>query len=311
MEHEVLLRATGLHRHYGPLHAVRGVDIELARGEVLGVLGPNGAGKTTTMQILTGALAPSAGTVAIGGHDLAREPRRAKRLLGYLPEQAPVYPELTVEEYLEFCARLRGAGRRAPLEEVLERCALGALRRRLLGNLSRGQRQRVGIAQAIIHRPAVVVLDEPSTGLDPNQVREVRLLVRELGREGAVILSTHVLPEVQEVCDRVLVLHEGAVVLDRRLEALDAAPRATRVAFARPPGEEALRALDGVAALEPLGPGRWRLVHGPEGFGEALVEAAVAGGWGLRELTPERRTLEEVFVELTCSSGARRGEGEG
>jgi ABC-2 type transport system ATP-binding protein len=196
----------GLHRRYGDVHAVQGLDFQVRRGEVLGFLGPNGAGKTTTMQMICGVLAPSEGTVRIGGVDLLEDPVAAKRQLGYLPEQPPLYRELTVDEYLRYCAHLHGLRNRqatTAMDEVKARCGLRDNGGRLIGNLSKGFQQRVGIAQAILHRPAVVVLDEPTVGLDPIQIREIRELMRELGNDHGVILSTHILPEVQAVCDRV------------------------------------------------------------------------------------------------------------
>jgi ABC-2 type transport system ATP-binding protein len=313
MSEDVLIRVEGLERFYGEVAAVRGVSFEVRRGEVLGFLGPNGAGKSTTMQVLAGVLAPSAGQVLVGGVDLLDEPRAAKARVGYLPEQPPLYRELTVDEYLGYCARLRrvpGRGLAEALARVKARCGLADAGPRLIGNLSKGYQQRVGIAQALIHSPAVVVLDEPTVGLDPIQIREIRALIRELGGDHSVILSTHILPEVQTVCDRVLIIHQGQLVLNERVErlAIGLAEPAVRVALRRPPPPEALAALPGVVRVEPGVEGRFH-VHYRDGQDptEALVAQAVVSGWGLTELAPVRRSLEEVFVQLTCGEGGEPG----
>ena len=201
---------------------VADLNLSLDRGSVLGLLGVNGAGKSTTLRMIVGLLAPSSGQVLIGGADLREEPAAARRL-GYLPEQAPLYAELRVEEYLAFCARLRGlrgAANKQALDRVIERCGLGDVRRRLLGHLSKGFQQRAGIAQAIVHAPELIVLDEPASGLDPRQAVQIRALIRELGQEHAVILSTHLLPDVQACCERVAILHEGTLRYDGPRQAL-------------------------------------------------------------------------------------------
>lgn len=219
-----LIQATGLSRYYSDHCAVNHLDLVLGKGEVLGLLGPNGAGKSTTMQMLTGNLAPTAGEIHIHGIDLLDEPRKAKQQIGYLPEQPPVYRDLTVAEYLHYCTRLRNvpaSQRKEAVERASERCGLQEVGKRLIGNLSKGYRQRVGIAQAILHNPAVVILDEPTVGLDPIQIREIRSLIRELGQEHGIILSTHILPEVQAVCDRVQILNRGKTVFNNTLEGVE------------------------------------------------------------------------------------------
>ncbi len=307
-----LIEVTNLHRRYGDVHAVQGLDFQVHRGEVLGFLGPNGAGKTTTMQMICGVLAPSEGAVRIGGVDLLEDPVAAKRQLGYLPERPPLYRDFTVDEYLRFCAHLHGLRKQkanTAVEEAKARCGLADTGGRLIENLSKGFQQRVGIAQAIVHRPAVVVLDEPTVGLDPIQIREIRELMRELGDDHGVILSTHILPEVQAVCDRVQILHEGRLVLDENLARLSKSQQAhsTRVKFRRPPGREALTGLAGVTRVEALDAETLRLHHIPdEALAERIVAASITGDWGLHELVSESRSLEEIFVELTFGEDRAR-----
>ena len=217
------ISARGLTRRFGARTAVDNVDLELRRGEVLGFLGPNGAGKTTTMQMLTGNLAPSEGEVKICGVDLLAHPAHAKENIGYLPETPPVYRDLTVDEYLELAVKLhrvRKAERRDAVARAKQRCGLIEVGRKLIGSLSKGYQQRVGIAQAIAHEPDVVILDEPTVGLDPNQIREIRSLIRELGSTRSVILSTHILSEVEAICDRVQIMHHGRIVYRETIAAL-------------------------------------------------------------------------------------------
>jgi ABC-2 type transport system ATP-binding protein len=215
--------ARGLCRHFGRRVAVRDIDLELGYGEILGFLGPNGAGKSTVMRMLTGNLAPSAGSIEIGGIDLVDRPEEAKKHFGYLPEMAPLYRELTVTEYLRFAARLHRVNTsRIPfaLNRVMKGCGLGDSGNRLIGLLSKGYQQRVGIAQAIIHDPEVIILDEPTGGLDPNQIREIRALIRELGDNRSVIISTHIMAEVESLCDRVQIINDGHTVFTGRIAML-------------------------------------------------------------------------------------------
>lgn len=305
MDSDSLIQVERLSRRYGPLCAVDDISFEVRRGEVLGFLGPNGAGKSTTMQILSGNLAPSAGSVRITGKDILDDPEGAKAALGYLPEQPPLYRELTVDEYLAYCARLNRIPReqrRAAVERAKERCGLGEVGRRLIGNLSKGYQQRTGIAQAIIHSPAVVILDEPTVGLDPIQIREIRALIRELGGEHSVILSTHILPEVQAVCDRVQIIHRGRLVFSDSIENLARHQPVSSLCagFRSPPPAAELARLPGVQAVEELGAGRVRLRFDPAGdITETLLGAALAAGWQLYELAPERKSLEQIFVDIT------------
>lgn len=212
---KITVSAKDLSRSYGARSAVRHIGFELCQGEVLGLLGPNGAGKTTTLQMLAGCLAPSTGTIEICGINLLEHPREAKALLGYLPETPPLYRELTVDEYLRLAARLHRVPRNeitAAINKTKQRCGLSEVGKRLVGNLSKGYQQRVGIAQAIVHNPRVVILDEPTVGLDPIQIRDIRSLIRELGGEHSVILSTHILPEVESVCDRIQIMNQGKLI---------------------------------------------------------------------------------------------------
>ena len=302
MNDEVLLAARGLSRYYGARQALCGVDIVLTRGEILGFLGQNGAGKSTTMQILCGALAASSGTVEIGGCDLASAPLAAKAQLGYLPEIPPLYRDMLVDDYLAACARLHGLAAdavRGAVASARQRCGLNDVGTRLIAHLSKGYQQRVGIAQAIVHDPQVLILDEPTAGLDPGQIREVRELIRELGRQRAIIVSTHILPEVRALATRIVILHHGRVVHDGQASAV----RRLRVRLRHDPGSAALCALPGVATVD-IGPQGWLLsVADPEAAAQAFAAHAVAAGWGLIELDPDYDDLEQRFLALT--SGAQ------
>jgi ABC-2 type transport system ATP-binding protein len=308
MTDQTLIEARQLSRRYGPTVAVGGLDLTLKQGEILGLLGPNGAGKTTTMKMLAGVLAPSAGTIKINGIDLREEPKAAKSSLGYLPEQPPVYPELTVNEYLGFCAGLHGIARKeraAAVASAKKDCGLTDVGGRLVGNLSKGYQQRVGLGQAILHRPPVVILDEPTVGLDPIQIREIRTLITELGKSHSVILSSHILPEIQAVCGRVMIINRGRVVYNEPVA--DAAHAgAVVVQLHRPPSLVELDKFPGVKGVQELGAGRFRL-HCAENADprEALAEAAVRHNWGLVELRAEHKTLEEIFVDLTSRDDPR------
>jgi len=299
------ISARGLTRRFGAHTAVENVDLELKRGEVLGFLGPNGAGKTTTMQMLTGNLAPSEGEVSICGIDLLAHPVSAKEKIGYLPETPPLYRELNVDEFLELAVRLHRvptAQRREAVARAKQRCGLTDVGRKLIGSLSKGYQQRVGIAQAIAHEPDVLILDEPTVGLDPNQIREIRALVRELGGSRSVILSTHILSEVEAICDRVQIMHHGRVVYSDSIAALKAlqSGRTVVCGLERPPAEAELAALPGVIAVERVGDRLFRLQLASDGEPSAqLVARAAERNWGLFQLAPAQTSLEDVFVNLT------------
>ena len=311
MRNEILLRVENLSRFYGTHQAVKNITFSVRQGEVLGFLGPNGAGKTTTMQMLTGNLAPSQGRITIAGHDLLEDPRAAKAAIGYLPELPPLYRDLSVDEYLDYCAalhRLARPKRRAAREAAKQKCGLLEVGRRLIGNLSKGYQQRVGIAQAIIHLPPVIILDEPTAGLDPIQIREIRHVIRELGKEHSVILSTHILPEVQSVCNHVQIIHKGELVLDDSIEGLSARLQASvlAVTFRQTPDRALLAKLAGVKKIEALDDGSLRVYHEPSNDPtEALVKLAVDKNWGIVQITPQRATLEDIFVELTTDDSAQ------
>ncbi|HET8761532.1 MAG TPA: ATP-binding cassette domain-containing protein [Nitrospiria bacterium] len=309
-----MIQVRDLTKRYGPTTAIDRVGFEVRAGEVLGFLGPNGAGKTTTMRIVTGFVPPTSGSVVVAGYDVLDQPLDAKRRIGYLPETPPVYPELTVLEYLRFTARIKGVPRRAVsagVDRVLGQCGLGDVRGRLIGNLSKGYRQRVGLAQALIHDPPVLILDEPTVGLDPKQIIEVRELIRGLGGAHTVILSTHILPEVTATCQRVVIINEGRIVAVDTHEGLAARLRKSekiRVTLLRPGPdvEDVIRKLPnvvGVSADHAEGAeGRSWLVESDLGHDvrEALARCAVTREWGLVELRPMGMSLEDVFLKLTA-----------
>ena len=302
---ESTVSARALSRSYGANRAVRDVSLQLKRGEVLGLLGPNGAGKTTTMQMLTGNLAPTSGEVEICGIDLIDRPTQAKSRIGYLPEVPPLYRELKVDEYLRLAGRLHKV-KKSAIEQAVkgakDRCGLGDMGNRLIGALSKGYQQRVGIAQAIIHEPDVIILDEPTVGLDPNQIREIRTLIKELGRDHSLILSTHILPEVEAVCDRVQILHRGEVVFNDTIAELKQfrGGQTLQLGLRNPPATEDLTRVAGGASVDAITANLFR-VHPHSGTDptDDLVRASVERGWGLFQLQPAQASLEEVFVQLT------------
>jgi ABC-2 type transport system ATP-binding protein len=303
MPSNALLDARHLYRYYGPRCAVNDLSLNLQKGEVVGLLGPNGAGKSTTLQMLSGDLAPSAGQITINGFDLLKDPKRAKYFLGYLPEQPPLYLEMRVDEYLKYSARLRRLPAQklnSAVQETKQLCGLEQSGRRLIGNLSKGYRQRIGIAQAIIHSPDVVILDEPTVGLDPLQIQEIRGLIRTLAKQHSVVLSTHILPEVQAVCDRVQIIHEGKTVYNETLkdQKTHLQPKTLRVAFQAPPSVAELYLIPGVEGVETLEDKRLRLACHTTATTEALIRTSVDKGWMLQELTPEHPSLEQIFMEI-------------
>jgi ABC-2 type transport system ATP-binding protein len=277
-------------------------------GQVLGFLGPNGAGKTTAMRMITAFLPPTSGRVVVAGVDLDQKPVELRRQVGYLPENVPLYPEMRVDELLRFRAdlnQLSPTETRENLEYVVERCLLTEVRRQVIGTLSKGYRQRVGLASALIHRPKVLILDEPTVGLDPNQIIKVRELIAELGEDHTVLLSTHILPEVEQVCERVFIIDHGRVVADGspdhlRAKLLGSQSVIVELRGTNGGGQEALAALPGVTEVTSQGQDRFRVTHeSADDPRKAIFKLAVDRGWVLTELTPQRVTLEDVFVRLT------------
>lgn len=299
---EPLLQARGLERRFNGRLALQHLDLMLDSGEILGLLGPNGAGKSTCLRLLAGVLAPDRGEIRVAGLDLARQARRAKSHIGYLPERPPLYPDMRVDEYLEYAARLRGmksaeAGRAVP--RAKHRCGLEAVGRKLTRHLSQGYRQRLGIAQAVVHGPELLILDEPTVALDPAQIRETRELIRELGTERAVLLSTHLLPEVQSLCSRVLILNQGRMVHAGEVGAEEPVS-ALRLRLNPAPADAVLDTLPGIGAVENLGEGVYRLHCGPRPDNAGIARRLVEAGAGLCELTPERAGLEQIFLRHTA-----------
>ncbi len=311
MTNDILIKVEELTRYYGvqtgARPAVDNISFEVRRGEVLGFLGPNGAGKSTTMRMITGNLSPSRGRITINGIDILDQPKKAKADIGFLPELPPLYRELTVDEYLQFCARLNRISRDKQTNAIgtaKERCGLSDVGKRLIANLSKGYQQRVGIAQAIIHSPAVVVLDEPTVGLDPIQIREIRHLIRELSNEHSVILSTHILPEVQATCDRVQIINQGRLVLSDSIEGLMQRMQTSslRLRTKNQINNNILLAIEGVVAVSVIDDDCVQIKHKPETNPAAsIAQTTVEQGWELLELTPDRRSLEEIFVDITTA----------
>ena len=317
MTKEILISVDHVSRHYGDDCVVNEVSFSVHRGEVLGFLGPNGAGKSTTMRMICGVLSASAGQITVASHDMAESPKAAKRHIGFLPERPPLYQDLNVDEYLGYAANLRGI-KKAELKKAIayskQRCGLEETGKRLIKNLSKGFQQRVGIAQAIIHSPSVVVLDEPTSGLDPNQILEIRELISELGNDHSVILSTHILPEVQSVCNRVLIINRGNLVLDEYLDKLPQNDQITplKIALWQPPPLEILGEIEGIANVEQIGDHHFKIYceSGVETINR-ITKQAVGSEWGLYEMIPEQDPLEEIFVQLTRGEGGLESDEAG
>lgn len=303
-----MIEVRELSRSYGGLMAVAGVSFDIGHGEIVGLLGHNGAGKTTIMKMLTGYLEPSAGTIRINGLNLADHRREIQRLIGYLPENCPLYPEQTVLDSLEYQAVLQGMAitqRPAAIRRAIERTDLGLKATALVGTLSRGYRQRLGVAQAILHSPKILILDEPTNGLDPTQIQHMRDLIRELAREATVIVSTHILQEVEAVCGRVLIMRGGRLALDGALDSIGRHPRLL-VTLERSPAEvepllAGLPGITGVSLLEDDGQRRrYALeVADPRFAGPVVARVVTEAGWDLFGLESERRDLEALFGAIS------------
>lgn len=308
-----MIQVEHLTKQYGTRTAVEDLSFEVPKGEILGFLGPNGAGKTTTMRIMAGFIPATSGVARVAGFDVRESPREVKRRIGYLPEQPPLYSDMTVQEYLRFVARIKGVESRRctqSIQRVVEQCVLGEVQGRLIGNLSRGYRQRVGLAQALIHYPEVLILDEPTVGLDPKQIIEVRQLIKGLQGTHTVILSTHILSEVTVTCQRVVIIHEGRMVAVDTQEGLSARLRKSEkisLKIKSPPPDciERLKAIPGVlnAFSEDMagGDGHPYIVESELGrdVREALAGCVVSNHWGLLQMQPVVITLEDVFLRLT------------
>lgn len=319
---EIMIQVENLSKHYGAVKALRGVTFAVPRGQVVGLLGPNGAGKTTAMRILTGYVAPTDGQARVAGLDVVEDTPAARRQIGYLPEGNPLYQEMRVDETLEFTASvhgLSGAARKDAVRRSTDTAGLHGMGRRLVGTLSKGLRQRVGLAQALIHEPDVLILDEPTSGLDPNQQEDMRSLIRTLGSERTVVLSTHILPEVEAVCDRALIINEGRLVADGAVDEIkrQQAGGTTARLIVRGSREAIEGALSGgaqepnIAAL--TGEEDVFDVHAVLGEGdertelERLAEVVAAAGLRLSHLEAERATLEEIFARLTIDADPEGG----
>ena len=315
-----MIEVQSLIKRYGPVTAVNDISFRVEDGEILGFLGPNGAGKTTTMRIITGYIPPTEGKVVVAGYDVFDKPIEAKRRTGYLPETPPLYPEMTVREYLNFVARIKGVPRRettARVDEAMKKTRVADMANRHCAKLSKGYRQRVGLAQAILHNPEVLILDEPTAGLDPKQIIETRQLIRDLGGSHTIVLSTHILPEVSQTCQRVVIINKGRVVAVDTPDNLTARLRGSETMYLQVagPAEEVQTALEALAGVT-----RVTAATGLHGFADVEVDsergrdirrelaATIVGrGWGLLELRPMRMSLEDIFLSLTTEDVADGG----
>jgi len=322
-----MIKVEGLTKRYARTVAVNDISFEVEKGQIVGFLGPNGAGKTTTMRILTGFLPPTSGKANVAGFDVQEHPMEVKKRIGYLPETPPLYPEMEVSEYLEFAGQLKGIGKsdiRRRVDDAIGRCSLGDVRSRLIGKLSKGYRQRVGIAQAIIHNPDVLILDEPTSGLDPKQIIEIRELLRALAGEHTIILSTHILSEVEHSCERVIIISQGSLVaqdsvanLTNRLRGSESVCIEIESAEGRPAAGEAqqrLEQVNGVSRVMMKEPNDGRLVFEVESLQgrhirSELARSVVNAGWNLNELRAVGLSLEDIFLQLTSAEKTDATEG--
>jgi ABC-2 type transport system ATP-binding protein len=302
---ESIVKIEQLSHRYSKDWAVRGINFEINKNGIVGLLGSNGAGKSTTMNILCGVLSQTEGKVLIDGFDIRKNPEEAKRRIGFLPQNAPLYLEFTVDEYLTYCAHLRQVAKnkiKESVDRVKERCGVAHFSKRLIGNLSGGYRQRVGIAQAIIHQPLLVVLDEPTNGLDPNQIIEVRHLIKEISLEHSVIFSSHILAEIQATCQDIIMIEDGKTVFSDTMESFNnyIEPNSLVARMENPPETAVLRALPGIANVEFLTPKTARIHFDTMPYiSEFIVKASVDNGWRLQEITLEKSSLDEIFAQLS------------
>jgi ABC-2 type transport system ATP-binding protein len=302
---EALVRVENLSHRYTIQWAVKDISFEIPENGIYGLLGSNGAGKSTTMNIMSGVLKQSKGNVYINGINMAKDAIAAKKQIGFLPQKPPLYTDTTVEEYLTNCARLRQIPAnkvKSAVDEVLEKCAIAHFRKRLLKNLSGGYQQRVGIAQAIIHKPAFIILDEPTNGLDPNQIVEIRGLIKEIAEERAVLLSTHILTEVHAICDYIYMIENGKLVFSGKTDEFDSylKPNTIFVRLLDMPGVSDLMSVEGIENVEELGGPEYRLIFSDlNGAAERVVQASVKNNWRLEEIHAEKNSLNEVFSVLS------------
>lgn len=316
-----MIKVEGLTKRYGRNVAVQGISFEVEKGQIVGFLGPNGAGKTTTMRILTCFMPPTQGTAQVAGFDVLEAPMQVKQKIGYLPENPPVYPEMEVGEYLHFVGRLKGipsAELPKRVDEVAERCAVADVRNKLIAKLSKGYRQRVGLAQAIIHNPDVLILDEPTAGLDPKQIHETRDLIRSLAGEHTIILSTHILPEVEQTCDHVVIISKGRIVATDSVQNLTSRLRGQEAVAVQISGgdepsiRQKLEQVAGVSRVVVRDAHNGLLSFEVESLPGKnvradLARAVIESGWNLNELRAVALSLEEVFLELTSSEKPAEG----
>ena len=302
---DAIVKIEHLSHKYSSSWAIRDINIEINQTGIVGLLGSNGAGKSTTMNILCGALNQTEGNVYINGIDVREQPELAKKDIGFLPQTPPLYMDLTVDEYLIYCAELRLMPKdkiRSALSDAKERCGITHFSKRLIGNLSGGYRQRVGIAQAIIHRPRLVVLDEPTNGLDPNQIIEVRALIKEIATDRAVVFSSHVLTEVQMLCKEIKMIEGGRIVFSDTMDAFNnyVAPHSILMHLGNPPVTEELLSITGVTKVDFITERQVRVYfNGEQEIAERLVEASVRQGWRLREISLDKSALDEIFKQLS------------
>ncbi len=313
-----MIEVRELSKHYGEVTAIEGVTFRAETGQILGFLGPNGAGKTTTMRIVTCYLPPSSGTAAIDGFDVLEESMEVRRRIGYLPELPPLYSDMTVDAYLGFVARIKGvpsAVLSSRIDETMEKTGVAHVRRSLIGHLSKGYRQRVGLAQALVHNPSVLILDEPTVGLDPKQIIEIREMIKSLRGEHTIVLSTHILPEVSMTCDKVVIIDKGRIVGEGSPESLTEQLKEGELLRARVAGprEDVLglvRGIPGVLEVKEergdesaAGEGVYVVTAAPgQDLRDPLAKAVVDGGYGLRELRSLEMTLEDIFLRLTSEA---------
>ncbi|HEY9077086.1 MAG TPA: ABC transporter ATP-binding protein [Anaerolineaceae bacterium] len=301
-----MIRVTGLTKDYGARRAINDLNFNIEKGEVVGFLGPNGAGKTTTMRILTGYMPPSYGKVEIGGYDVIDNSLEVRKLVGYLPETVPLYPDLSIREYLRYMAKLRNVKKvDEKVNEVLAQVEMVSRADSLISNLSKGMRQRVGLAQALIHEPQVLILDEPTIGLDPAQIVSIRSLIQQLGEDRTVLLSTHILPEAQQVCDRVLIINKGKIVAEDTTERLQARLTGSQRIIVQVRGEisdivNELHTIPGILQITQQAPNTCEIETSPgEEVRPEVARRIVSAGMDLLQLEPVTLSLEEIFLQLT------------